>query len=102
MYGLCKFGPTCKYDHPLVGYSYNYGMNLPALSINPTNFPYQRNSSPPHSLESSPSKSPKYPDWKGKQEAASNKNSNANTPEDSSEKARSPSAKAEVPEGHSD
>ncbi|KAL1821763.1 hypothetical protein ACET3Z_016632 [Daucus carota] len=97
-YGLCKFGPTCKFDHPLVGYSYNYGMNLPTLSIHPTNFPYQKNTSTVHSLESSPSKSPKHPDWSGKQEAANNNNSNANTREDSPEKAGSPSAKAEVPE----
>lgn len=102
MYGLCKFGPTCRYDHPLLGYSYNYGSNMPALSIHSTNFSYQQNLPAIHSSETSPSKSPKISNWTTKQEAASNKKSDAEAPEESPEQARSPSAEAEVPEGHSD
>lgn len=33
MYGICKFGPTCRYDHPLPAYPYNYSLSLPSLSI---------------------------------------------------------------------
>lgn len=107
MYGLCKYGPTCKYDHPLLGYSYNYSVNLPTLSMpDPSLFPYQRNLPMIHSYETSPSKSPKFPDWMGKFEAAGNRKWNAKSPEELSEQAGSPSnsssALAEQPNDHSD
>ncbi|KAK1396135.1 Zinc finger CCCH domain-containing protein 3 [Heracleum sosnowskyi] len=102
MYGLCKFGPTCRYDHPLLGYSYNYGSSMPAVSIHSTNFSYQLNPPAIYSSGTSPSKSPKIPNCTTKQEAASNKKLDAKAPEDSPKQARSPSASAEVPEGHSD
>lgn len=31
MYGLCKYGPTCRFDHPVVAHPYNYSLSsLPA------------------------------------------------------------------------
>ncbi|CAH1430180.1 unnamed protein product [Lactuca virosa] len=61
LYGICKFGPTYKYDHPLMGYSYNYSTSLPNANANaPSLFPYEGvNSSTLHSSGSSPSKSSK-------------------------------------------
>lgn len=58
MYGICKYGSTCKYDHPLAGY-YNY--SLPAFSIPDTSLtPYQSSFQISHaSSESSPSKASK-------------------------------------------
>lgn len=32
MYGLCKYGPTCIFDHPIVANPYNYILNsLPSI-----------------------------------------------------------------------
>lgn len=33
IYGVCKFGPTCKFDHPVVAISQNYGLPSPTLSV---------------------------------------------------------------------
>lgn len=48
MYGSCKYGSACKYDHPqMVGYyNYNYNYAMPALSIQDPSvmFPNQRSS----------------------------------------------------------
>lgn len=37
LYGICKYGPGCKYDHPVMVYSYNYpmGMNMMTSSVLP-------------------------------------------------------------------
>lgn len=108
MYGLCKYGPTCKYDHPFVGYSYNHNLNLPAVFMpaDPSVLPYQRSSPMIHSYETSPSKSPKYPDLMGKFDGAGNRNWNAKSSEESPEPAESAansgSALAEQQNNHSD
>lgn len=81
LYGLCKYGPTCRFDHPVTGYSsYNYCLSLPPLSIfDPSLIPYQRNSSTIHSSETSPSKTSKFPDWVQKPESGSTKSQNPDT-----------------------
>ena len=33
IYGICKYGPTCKFDHPVLAIPQNYGMATPALSV---------------------------------------------------------------------
>ncbi|XP_047336169.1 zinc finger CCCH domain-containing protein 5-like [Impatiens glandulifera] len=41
--GFCKYGQTCKFIHTSPGYSYNYGVSVPSLSVpDPAMlFPYQ-------------------------------------------------------------
>ncbi|XAR68140.1 hypothetical protein NMG60_11003167 [Bertholletia excelsa] len=93
-YGLCKYGPTCKFDHPLTGYPYNYGFSFPTLPVYDTSFyPYQINTSTVFSSEISPSKLSKVTDWNRHPEAVSSKiqNMDAETSENSSEPAGSPS-----------
>lgn len=106
MYGICKFGPTCKFDHP--DYSYNYGSSVPSLSIlNPSVFPYQRNSPMIESFENSPSKSSNS-DWVKKSEISLiiHESSDSNDPENSSEHAMPPphdsSPSSENMRSHSD
>lgn len=63
MYGLCKFGPTCRFDHPFVGYSYNYGLSLhPPSVLDSSVLAYPRTPPTAHSSETS-SMSSKVPDW---------------------------------------
>ncbi|OVA20029.1 zinc finger protein [Macleaya cordata] len=62
LYGICKYGSACKFDHPLAGF-YNYGVSMPSLPLpDPPLIPYQRNSLPARSSETSPSKSSRLPD----------------------------------------
>lgn len=78
---------------------------MPVSILDSPVFPYQRNSAVIHSSETSPSKTPKYPDWRGKVDAASNKKTNAKTPEECSEHAGSPSRSlpaSELPNDQSD
>lgn len=76
MYGICKYGSTCKYDHPLAGY-YNY--SLPAFSIPDTSLtPYQSSFQISHSSESSPSKASKSSDQVTEPEAVGTKRQSAN------------------------
>jgi hypothetical protein len=92
MYGLCKYGPTCKYDHPVVAQPYNYTLSLPNLSmLDSSLFNYPRSLSTAHSSETSPSKSSKFPDWVQKHDAARNKHdkSDAKISEDSPEQSGS-------------
>lgn len=92
-YGLCKYGPTCKYDHPLTGYSYNSDLNFPTLPVfYPPVFPYQRNLPTVLSLEQSPPKLASISDWVKKPEAEVNENPKleTETPESASEHAISP------------
>lgn len=92
MYGLCKYGPTCKFDHPVVAPPYNYTLSLPTLSmLDSPLFNYPRSLSTAHSSETSPSKSSKFPDWVQKHDATNNEheNSDTKTPEDSPEQAAS-------------
>ncbi|WOH03186.1 hypothetical protein DCAR_0522580 [Daucus carota subsp. sativus] len=94
-YGICKYGPTCKYDHPLVGYSYegysyNYGTDFPAASVsNSSSFHYQESFPIIHSYETSPSKSSKFPEWAGKVDAPSKKDTDVEAAEESPEPAGS-------------
>lgn len=96
MYGLCKYGPTCKFDHPVLGYSYNYSVSLPALSVlDPSTFPYHQKSSPTaHLSEISPSKSSKFTEWnnrkRGGAASKTNQKIEAKMPKDSPEQASSP------------
>lgn len=92
-YGLCKYGPTCKFDHPLTGYSYNNGLNFPTLPLfDPTVFAYQRNLLTVPSLDQSPPKLTSISDWVMKPEAEVDKNPKLDieTPENASENAVSP------------
>ncbi|KAE9456187.1 hypothetical protein C3L33_11878, partial [Rhododendron williamsianum] len=92
-YGFCKYGPTCKYDHPLTGYSYNSDLNFPTLPVfYPPVFPYQRNLPTVLSLELSPPKLASISDWVKKPEAEVNENPklDTETPENASEHAISP------------
>lgn len=76
-YGLCKYGPTCKFDHPLPGYPYNYGLSYPTV-FHPPLYPYQSKSPVVLSSETSFSKSSKVLDRIRKPKAESNgKNQNA-------------------------
>lgn len=87
LYGLCKYGPTCRFDHPMDGYNYAYNMSplapaysTPAPAYSPPT-PYQRTVSlVPVSDASSPTKASKLSDWikKGATDA-SNKHQNLNT-----------------------
>lgn len=37
LYGICKYGPGCKYDHPLMVYTYNYITGLTSVPmVDPT------------------------------------------------------------------
>lgn len=58
VYGLCKYGPTCKFDHPLDAYTYAYTVNIPPLAApySPSLL-YQRTPPQVPSSEMSPSKS---------------------------------------------
>lgn len=91
MYGICKYGPACKFDHPVV-YTQDYSLSLPNLAmLDSSLFNYPRGVSIAHSSETSPSKSSKFPDWVQKHDAASNKHDKSDTKisEDSSERASS-------------
>lgn len=59
LYGICKYGPACKYDHPLVVYSYNYTMDLTSQPMFGGTY-----SSTFYSSDSSSSKSLKNSVWK--------------------------------------
>ncbi|KAF7145319.1 hypothetical protein RHSIM_Rhsim04G0048700 [Rhododendron simsii] len=108
-YGFCEYGPTCKYDHPLTGYSYNSDLNFPTLPVfYPPVFPYQRNLPMVLSLEQSPPKLASISDWVKKPEAEVNENPklDTETPENASEHAISPqlplSDSSELSHEHSD
>ncbi|KAF2292327.1 hypothetical protein GH714_019255 [Hevea brasiliensis] len=95
MYGLCKFGPTCRFDHPSPGYPYSYSLNLQPVSIFDSSLlTHPRMSAPALSAESPVSLSSKFPGWVRNPDGASNKrqNSNANTKiaDDQPEQASSP------------
>lgn len=80
MYGLCKYGPTCRFDHPPM--AYNYSVSLPAMlepSFLPRSFPTA------HASETSQSISSKFLDVV--QKPLSNKHQNPDTriSEDSAE-----------------
>jgi hypothetical protein len=55
-YGICKFGPTCKFDHPLVG-GLTYSPSASSLSDMPV-APYPIGSSPTTLAPSSSSDAP--------------------------------------------
>lgn len=96
MYGLCKFGPTCRFDHPFPGYPYSYSLSLQPLSIFDSSLlTYPRISPPALSSENPVSLSSKFPDWVRNPDGASNKkhqNSDTNTriSDDQPEQASSP------------
>lgn len=92
MYGICKYGLACKYDHPLSGY---YSYSLPLLSIpNQTVVPYYSNSPVTcSSSETSPSKSLNLESHPSKPESTSIKqNSDTEALEDTQQQTTSPSA----------
>lgn len=107
-YGLCKYGPTCKFDHPLPGYPYNYGLSYPTV-FHPPLYPYQSKSPVVLSSETSFSKSSKVLDRTRKPKAESNgknQNADAGTTDNSSEQPSSPhnasADSSELPQDQSD
>lgn len=54
IYGMCKFGPTCKFDHPVLTIPQNYGLTSPAMNVLDT--PLTRGLSNVQPPETSPSK----------------------------------------------
>lgn len=97
MYGICKYGPTCRYDHPFVGYPFNYGVSLPPLSILDSSLMTHHVIQTAPS-ESSPAMSSKVPEWvqnsdapNGKHQNPRTKNSSTVHSEDSPEEPHSPS-----------
>lgn len=57
IYGMCKFGPTCKFDHPVLTIPQNYGLTSPALSaLDAPLISNQRGLSSVQPPETSPSK----------------------------------------------
>ncbi|KAK1405473.1 Zinc finger CCCH domain-containing protein 3 [Heracleum sosnowskyi] len=106
--GSCKYGADCKYNHPREKIA-----QIAASSLGPLGLPLRPGQAvcSYYSMYGLCKFGPTckydhplvgYSYNYDKQEAARNKHSNANTPEESPEKAGSPSVKAEVPEGHSD
>ncbi|KAF2284878.1 hypothetical protein GH714_031830 [Hevea brasiliensis] len=80
MYGICKFGPTCRFDHPFPGYPYSYSLSLQPVSIFDSSLlTYPRMSPPALSSESPVSLSSKFPDWVQNPDGASNKHPNSDT-----------------------
>jgi len=54
---MCKFGPTCKFDHPVLTIPQNYGLTSPALSaLDAPLISNQRGLSSVQPPETSPSK----------------------------------------------
>lgn len=89
MYGLCKYGPTCKFDHPPMSNLYNYGLSLPAMLDSPY-LSYPRGSSAPHVPETShslPSKS--FDVVHNKPLSNKNQNSDSRLSDDSAKQASS-------------
>lgn len=70
MHGICKYGPACKYDHPIAGYLYNHNLGIPTVLPDPPVFPFQWSSPSVTLSETSPSKSSKYHDLPKKGDAA--------------------------------
>ncbi|KAI3844699.1 hypothetical protein MKX03_023337 [Papaver bracteatum] len=83
LYGICKYGAACKFDHPMAGF-YNCGVSMPSLSIPDSSItPYQRNSLPSQSPETSPSKSSRLPDQTKTEESnGKQQDQNIKPPED--------------------
>lgn len=94
LYGICKYGPTCRFDHPMDGYSYAYSLSVPhmATSYSPPT-PYQGTPSLVPSSDISPSKSLNLSDWIKIGATSSNKNQLSNTNsvvDDSPDRSESP------------
>lgn len=77
MYGICKYGPTCRFDHPFVAQPYNYSVSLPAM-LDPTFLSYPRSFPAAHASETSQSISSKFLDVVQKP-LISNKHQNPDT-----------------------
>ena len=95
MYGLCKYGPTCRFDHPYMGYPYNYGLSLPLSVLDTSLLTYQRISPTVHSSEAPLSS--KLPDWARNTDSVSKKHQNLET----NKKSDDPPEKAASPPPHS-
>lgn len=97
MYGICKDGPTCRFDHPFAGYSFNYGVSLRPLSmLDPSLMTHHLIPTAPSS-ENSLAMTSKVPDRVQISEAANvkhqsrdMKNSNTKNSDDSAEEPHSP------------
>lgn len=71
MYGLCKYGPSCKFDHPSATYPYNYGFTLPVLDSSFLKYPSNNLSISSH--ETSAQTLSKSSEWVQKADASNNK-----------------------------
>lgn len=100
MYGICKFGPTCRFDHPFAGYPFNYGLSLPPLSILDSSLMNHQAVPTTHSIETSPDVSSKIPNWVQNSDAASMKLQNPDV-KNSTTKNSDDSSKADHPPPHS-
>lgn len=60
LYGLCKYGPSCKFDHPMEGYSST--LPSPPIIHSPW-LSYQKTPSLVALSETSSSESSKFTDW---------------------------------------
>lgn len=74
LYGICNYGPACRFDHP-------YGLSVPPTAFAyPPLAPYQRIASLVPVPDVSPAKSSRLSDWVNKETTAINKHhQNSNT-----------------------
>ena len=81
LYGICNYGPACRFDHPVDRHNYAYSLRVPPTAFAyPAPAPYQRIASQLPVTDVSPAKSSKLSDWIKKETTASNKHhQNSNT-----------------------
>ena len=77
MYGLCKYGPSCKFDHPSATYPYNYGFTLPVL--NSSFMKYPSNNYTLSSHDTLPQTISKSSEWVQKADPPNNKQQTTDT-----------------------
>lgn len=86
MYGLCKYGQTCKFDHPPMPIPYNYGLSIPTMLDSPY-LSYPRGSSTAYVPETSQSIASKSFDAVHKPLSNKNHNSDSRLSDDSAKQA---------------
>lgn len=87
MYGICKYGPTCRFDHPFMEHSGNYSFGMPMPMLDSSMLSYPRSWIGPQGFETSPSISSKFPDEVQKPESEKYQNSDTKAAEESPEQA---------------
>ncbi|KAH9602508.1 hypothetical protein KSS87_020967 [Heliosperma pusillum] len=98
-YGICRSGPTCKYNHPIAGYISGYYFGMPF--VHQPYLPSRKNLTIANSTETSRSKSVKITDWIQKPETRHNAGLKLveDSPDDDQTNA---AATAEIPQDQSD